>query len=1261
MFGNSMFGHHMHMAAHNTSNTGFGSGGFGSTGHHSSSPFDSTKKGSSSTFASGSAHLDPHGVMHQGYDHQGHYHHGILRQNSLLGEMTQSKKERANGVRPWAFSSISYPTGQHGDGSVLGMGSAYHKPLEETHSKPKLQRQQSFSVGEGLEYKRAPSFSSDPERMRSKTISTSSMPARPLFKRSVSISDDLTEPQNMDIAKPFLKRQQSLDIEKARKKFQNNRRSSLIQKFGGKFRRSSRAKSPSAPDSETSSLHFPSYRSRANSNESRKSSKGSLKSCKEEKVDSEDHVKPREKKSDTEDQHAKLILGLMNPDTDDNVFESQPIPVDITDNRPEEALEASTLPARTPSPIQSPTLVSKRVQHLVVPEPELSSMKSNRSDHSPQSVRSQISNHSNQSSRRSKSPIQPRIVSITMQQKHLDPANENVEESDTSDTYYDCDNQQGQKPSAIHMKNVPSPMLRNKKRSAKRSRDRHSSSTCTDGEDTTSTCDTPPRSYFRDMKPKYQPDHFSQLENERHQGGGDDIYEAETLKIRGMNQLRSRKPFYAQQIYGDDLTGRRKSSNSELEVPEYAPALKAELVYPKDNQNHETNTADSSESGYATSNLPPVSPKNYDHVKVSQFVNSLPYYPDMEEQRSDCSEDKIVMNGSGSDNESLTEDKIDYNGSCNDLGNIVCASGSDSESESIKTGQSSSKLEVMKLLDRSPTEVHQRVINSMNEKKLDKPSTVEEEPKFNPAASAKLRKESSASETEVMKLLKHEEKTAGVIDEPEKQKHVEVDTVVVRKEYSEDPIETQLLKSPSNNPPSFAASVIERFSFARQYPAYQSKSTKCIDALLHILNVVLFLSSAGVVAFGIWLIMKEFNINDITVILGNNLLQVIVYVAISGAGVTMLAAFCLCCGIRQDKVGLGFYASILVAVVIAFATAAVLSTIFADKLKGVEFRFNFKDRLLTKYGLEEQDMENRFFTDAWNDMQEEFSCCGGEGNENDTDSWALYRFSEWFRKHEIRGMVFVPESCCQKNTNIRVCQGGDHLFLGPPRYPPPRNKYYPDPNPNLNTNGCYAYLSKYLSKLSMYIAICCGSLAGLYFLTVMLTWVFCFKKQDFNESFYDDSYYDIEDDVFNSEDGHGLLSQDPDVHHRLEETKLLDSPDMKSRNHSVITPACNGDVKNRNDLNVNRPCIDDHIGNNDGDVNSPRHVYKTTENSDSSESDSDSESTSSSARSQEVIERRNAWMYSGCTAGHLLSIAIEEEDSNLEDSDCEMPENSAHV
>lgn len=1247
MFGNNMFGHHL---AGQYTNPGFGSSGFGKQQDHSA--FGSSKKGQGLGFGQANTYVDQTGMMHHAYDGMHHYgHHGILRQNSLLGEMTQSKAERAKGVKPWAFSSISYP-----DTADNVLSSMYEKPLEHQKPKPMLSRQQSFSMADSVDRKRAPSFSSDPEKMRSRTFSSSSLPAgRPRVMRSLSIVDDLTEPQNMDIAVPFLRRQQSLDIEKARRKSLPKKPLIPLHLLSKHRRRSSKVKEnfDKSEKSETSSLQ-PSTRSRSSTVNSQLSSKSSTSSTKQSEDSPENEAsKPKDSKTPSSNDDEKLILSLLNPVVpDDNVFEPQ--------TTPEESPQQPALLDQIQ--IESPTMISKRVHQLMTPEPDNASLNSNESGpFTPQEPRSRVSS---QSSRKSRSPatspvvlpIGPMIINAPKRSEpqHLKPVvYTEPADSDNSDVYYDCNNISQRNSPEINQNDTPH-NVKTKKRSVKKTRNIHSSSS--DGEETTSTCDTPPRSTFRDIKQKYQPETQNKLENEHFPCANDsmpkDIHEADTLKIQDkgfrpiLNNGRQKERQGLKRLSNDlfsrkindshDVDNGKIPNPESLVIPTYAPVLKAE---PGSKETINNETADSSESGYATSYIP-TSPKNYDHIKVSQFVNSLPNYSDMDEQRSESSHNNAVLNGSETESDLDEDSKVNYPPADLDLSNVNCESGSDSENESIKTDCSISKLEVMKLLE-SPTIVKERVTNSIREKSNSKPHTTFEdsEPKLHTV----LRKGSNASETELLKPVKPE-KEETKDDASEKSvtvKHVEVNSVVVTNDSPKgQSAETKLLDQPEK--PSFVSSVIERLSFRREYSSvYQSKSTNCIDAMLHFLNLLLFLSSAGVVGVGIWLQLKDFNVNDITIILGNNLLQVITYVAISGAGVTLLAAMCLCCGIRQDKSGLGFYAFVLVAVVIAFATAAVLSTIFSDKLKGIEFKFNFQDRLVTMYGLE-GDVKNKFFTSAWDNMQSEFECCGGDGDGNGTESWALYRKSAWYLEHADKGKVFVPESCCKKNSNIQICQGGDHDLLGPPRYAPPKKlkKYYKELNPNLNPNGCYASFSAYLSTMSMYIATVCGSLAGLYFLTVMLTWVFCFKKsQDYSESFMDDSYYDIEenDEVFNSVESN-LVNKEREPKHVTEETKFINTPTKSSL--KVPDVIINGNVKLRDTGDRTYESKANNFTN---------YSDRSMENSDSSESDDETESGQSTP--QEVTDRRNMWLSSAATAGHLLSIAIEEEDSNFEDSD----------
>jgi hypothetical protein len=65
--------------------------------------------------------------------------------------------------------------------------------------------------------------------------------------------------------------------------------------------------------------------------------------------------------------------------------------------------------------------------------------------------------------------------------------------------------------------------------------------------------------------------------------------------------------------------------------------------------------------------------------------------------------------------------------------------------------------------------------------------------------------------------------------------------------------------------------------------------------------------SAGVLGVGVWLMVKEYNAREITVLVGSRMFEYVTYGLIAGGGAASILAFCGCCGtMRQDKCVLGF-------------------------------------------------------------------------------------------------------------------------------------------------------------------------------------------------------------------------------------------------------------------------------------------------------------------------------------------------------------------
>lgn len=836
---------------------------------------------------------------------------------------------------------------------------------------------------------------------------------------------------------------------------------------------------------------------------------------------------------------------------------------------------------------------------------------------------------------------------------YIDPS-----DSESSESYYDCFNNQSDSgsPRQYRQDNALVPR-RGKKRHCNRLKqplvEKNAEDTNSNEDDTTDNEPVRVKEVVRQLeKGKNHPQRSSDQNK-----SFNEMMKSKRSNCRSPVQIHIARPY------------------QNIVIPQYTQELKADYES-KDINSNDTGTTTSIESGYMTSHLQH-SPREYNNQKVLQFVNSLPNNPELEERLSRSSHGDYVKNGSISDNESSSDPEP--HSPMSEMSRVRCVSGSDTDNYSLNSNVSSARLEVMKILP-SPTDVRERV-NSEMSKQSNRASPALSEPvmgrghsPFNESEPMKyatrVRKNNHGSETELMKLCGNDVKdNVSEIDE-------NYMTHSVHLPHSARTSESRLYKHGSSR--YSTSSYSHRFfdhpflSFRSTHSGYNNRLTNCIDLLLHVLNTLLFLASVAVLTIGIWLVLKNFNAAEVTAILDNNLLEVICYIAIAGAALAILAAACLCCGIRKDKFGLGFYAFVLVLVVCIFTTASVLSAIFADKLYGIEFRFNFQDRLAHKYGNLQgsEKMENEFFTSAWDTMQIEFQCCGGEGSVNDSKSWALYKkFSIWYRLNPLKATKFVPESCCKKNSNKDICQGSDHNLLGPPVYGPMVElgiSVYNQLNPNLNTDGCFGPFASYLSTIATWAALALGCLAGLYFITVMLTWVFCFKNaQDLNESYLDDSLYDLEylNDNLSEYSEHDHKHKKHAVNHT--EVKLLSTPlTMDNPEHDVqLHPVemekgelPSGDADERD-------AASDHSGDNDSDVNLPftKHVIEDIAECNEESDHSDGSGDGSAELRQDSICRRNIWLESDARAVHLLSIAIQEEDSNLEDSDSDHDQHSAFV
>lgn len=1249
--GNDIFGHGMtHSPSSLVQTTGFGhgSGGFGTSAQ--TSTFGQGMVGNSGFGQGGSRQpLNPN---------QPFFH----RQNSLLTDMTHSKTD----PKPVYVSEFNQSQVRHEDQLYSNM---YAKPLEKPVLKPQttqerrktFQRQSSVSIPDDFDR---------PPKLGPRTRSM-----------SLSLYDDdrSLKPMNMDIAQPILRRSSTVSAksDKTHQKHKFLRPLSLGHRFRKRSDSRSSQSSTEPPRSEPprSSKYHEEIETHGHPTKSRSS------------------AVPTSPKS--EDEHAGLILSLMNPpsspDTDTNIQYR----TDKQQDHPN--TQKNKIP--TDEIIESPTSVRRRFQQAKPSDHDDLSLKSGRS--TPKSVHVMTTpslyrtltiekplrtepNSSRQSPVHSETPetdvqtfnnYKPEVKTGRKCPKY------HGSDSENSEPYYDCENSEEFKKK---VRKEHGERKKGKRKPPEEKPRPSKLSTGTNSDDEFSNPDSP-KTVLKDPDPfhKYENSNYNDI---HHDSQSDNPYNDATLCVRDIIDTFNRKtkdtatetppsPTYVKPEIRDIVASMTfaKHFGSEIEkqaehdkgchspvqfannpadtIPERLPGI----IIPKyeNIKGQEPQTAESSESGY-TSNLQN-SPRDFE-LKAAQYVNSLPYNSAHTENRKSTGND-LLRNGSQTDSDNESE-----------LSEAPCKSGSDTDyhmSDPETVDESVSHLEVMKILE-SPSDVAQRFNNSQikersNPKQASRekcPITVTKTvaPVVHSANSAftekrssmraKSREKSEDSETGIKHLHISEPKTTKMAHETQAENNLnlQTDTVVVhttKPGSNKATAETRLMSKKST--PSFAATLLDSplLGFRKQElsSVAQTQCTSCLDSFLHVLNVFLFVSSAGVVAVGMWLLLKEFNVNHIAEIFGNSMIQIIMYTAVGGAALALLTAMCLCCGVRRDKFGLGFYASSLVVVVLALATAAILCIIFADKLKGIEFKLQFKDRLIDRYGnTRYSPMENRFFTESWDMMQQEFKCCGADGNVNDTTSWAVYKkFSTWFKLHPDKATHFVPESCCAPNADTSVCMGSDHHLFGPPVYGPPMEGGFNTRNPNLNTDGCYKMVSSYLMQLITFTALVTGGLAALYFLVVMLTWVFCFKRREDGD--YDYSSYEYEDDVFDEEEEEEEEETEESATNvtNMKDTEA-DDDDEEDTVHQATVHRLPSEQFSDDKTTVDTQGI---------------HSSKSRTSPYYSDRINNDMETILPVPEEEALDRRDRYERSDSRLDHMFAETIEEEDSNFEDSDVE--------
>ncbi|XP_072047588.1 tetraspanin-18B-like [Amphiura filiformis] len=175
---------------------------------------------------------------------------------------------------------------------------------------------------------------------------------------------------------------------------------------------------------------------------------------------------------------------------------------------------------------------------------------------------------------------------------------------------------------------------------------------------------------------------------------------------------------------------------------------------------------------------------------------------------------------------------------------------------------------------------------------------------------------------------------------------------------------------------------------------------QCIKYTLFVFNLLIALCGLGLVVIGCLFIfglqddvVEWIDIDTVAAILDNELLRSAVYIVIGAGGLVFLIAVCGCLGaILSSKCLLALYFVFLMIIFAAQLAAGIIAAIYGGEVAD-HLATEGKEFLQTGYDQDATGV-NKTVTEAWDQFQETFKCCGVD----DKDDY----------------VYGVPDSCCEQ-------------------------------------------------------------------------------------------------------------------------------------------------------------------------------------------------------------------------------------------------------
>lgn len=249
---------------------------------------------------------------------------------------------------------------------------------------------------------------------------------------------------------------------------------------------------------------------------------------------------------------------------------------------------------------------------------------------------------------------------------------------------------------------------------------------------------------------------------------------------------------------------------------------------------------------------------------------------------------------------------------------------------------------------------------------------------------------------------------------------------------------------------------IDRFESSKQM-----KPIRLIRLVLIVMLLVVLVGTLAVFSVGVLTHEVEYGSKQVSDLIGVAMYQVDSIMMIGvGMAAFLVTIMGLVAIVLNNRCLLGLHLVILAFLSIMLFVGGVLGYIFIAELEATVER-TFENNIKEKYGVNLQRSKNADITEAWDNVQNTFHCCGAYGNINSTTSWAIYKkHSYWYRDGISNGSL-VPPSCCGSG-DIFKCTGRSTSnrtaapYVGPPS-PSVDNLGY-----ELYTDGCYDKLHSYL-------------------------------------------------------------------------------------------------------------------------------------------------------------------------------------------------------